>query len=172
MSYHRGFFNKDELEAQHEAVQEKLKKDPELAKKIKPLQDKVAAEIDAANEDLEQRRQQETMLREMMRDLFDDPSFNISDAERLVAYIQKLRKDNNAQKGQAMYFTFEGKFLTVTSMGTIEIVPKYVTKLESKVLYFNEACTILQNEVNIVRNMTFWTHIKLAFKKLFGGKNG
>lgn len=172
MGYHRVFFDEDELQKQHDEVQEKLKDNPELAKKVKAIQDKTDQEIAAVNEDLENRRQQETLLRELMRDLFDDPAFNISHAERLVAHINKLRRDSNAQKGQAMYFTFEGKFITVTALGNIELVPKYVQKLETHFISLNNTCTELHKEVNIVRNMTFWTHIKLAFKKLFGGKNG
>ncbi len=164
------------LEAQHGAVQEKLKNNPKLAAKIKPMQDQVDKEIDDVNQAFfsDEAFLREKLLRETLRDVFDDKSFNISDAEALVAFVRIFQEQNKLGPGKAGYFAYklggEERMLTVSALGTLELVDKYVNRLEKQLISNQLELADTKQALVFMYNRSFWGYIKLAFTKLFGGK--
>ena len=162
------FRDKNELEEQNEKVAQQLKDNPELAAKINPLRDMVQAEMDLANGQYfsNEALEREAQLRKWIRDMFDDKSLNVSDAEEFIMFIKKFRADNGMKdKGQAAYFVYNKKIITITILGHVHVLPKYVGILEKQLASH-------ERNLQLLYNNTFWGYIKLAFKKLFGGTIG
>lgn len=152
------FFKHEDLEKNQQEVESKLKSDNELRLKINPIRAEVQKEIDKINTVMFSERQYkwEQDLREHFREVFDDSTFNITDAEDLLRTIKEYEKENLIIKGQSFFFTFKGKDIMINSMNRIVLAQKYIHDLEKAII--------------LNYNLTFWDHIKLAFKKLFGGK--
>ena len=165
------------LQEQHERVQQQLRDDPELAAKFRPLQDQVDQEIDDVNRSFfsEEAYIRENKLRETLRDIFSDSTFNITDAESLITFVNEYKKAYSIERGKAGYFLYKfsdkkEKMMTITIMGTLELVPKYVNRLERQLMVNIRRETETEGKLKAMYNLSFWGYIKLAFKKLFGGK--
>lgn len=158
------FFSKASLEKQHNEIQEKLKANPELKAKVQTISEMVDKQL-AIESDLrfgDDQIERENQLRTWIRTFFDDKTLNISDAESFLNYIKQFKVMHNMEKGNAAYFIYNKKIVTITILDTIELVPTYVERLETQLISHEKT-------IQSMYNLSFLGYIKLAFKKLFGG---
>ena len=150
-----GFFSEEELEAKQEAFSDdlsKLSKDRQA--QVKSMQSEIQRNLDMLNAQFfsDDTFERENKLREWVRELTNNLSANITDAEEILGWVKRA--------APLQTFSIKGAALIKTSTGRLDRVDRYTAILEKTVLDQH-------NQIKDFTKLSFFSLIKIAIRRIF-----